>query len=140
MPGKRQPHAGRVDIDSPGAGVVDEDGLAEPQPGGDRLALLPGGHRVAVKARWPHLGPGQSEPASSSLAGRVLPRDVLVVGDPVVTVPTVAVAGHPAREVADRRSGASQPLMCSKIRRVTTREADDAERFGGPAQMPETGR
>jgi hypothetical protein len=49
MSGKRQPHAGRVDVDDPCAGIIHEDGFAEAQPRGRGLAVLPGGHSVAVK-------------------------------------------------------------------------------------------
>ncbi|GGO14118.1 hypothetical protein GCM10011576_24800 [Micromonospora parathelypteridis] len=49
MPGKRQPHARRVDIDYPCAGIFDEDGFAEAQPRGHGLAVLPSGHGMAVK-------------------------------------------------------------------------------------------
>ncbi|GAA4581061.1 hypothetical protein GCM10023176_61440 [Micromonospora coerulea] len=49
MPGKRQPHARRVDVDDPCAGIIDEDGFAEAQPRGHGLAVLPSGHGMAVK-------------------------------------------------------------------------------------------
>jgi hypothetical protein len=49
MSGKRQLHAGRVDVDGPGAGIIDEDGFAEAQPRSQGLAVLPGCHGVAVK-------------------------------------------------------------------------------------------
>jgi hypothetical protein len=49
MSGERQPHAGRVDVDDPCAGIIDEDGFAEAQPRGHGLAVLTSGHSVAVK-------------------------------------------------------------------------------------------
>ncbi|WP_433554838.1 hypothetical protein ACQP08_24755 [Micromonospora zamorensis] len=38
-----------MDIDDTGVGVIDEDGFAEAQPRGHRLAVLPSGHGMAVK-------------------------------------------------------------------------------------------